>query len=363
MFSKKKKVSNSRPKPWITTGIRISCANKRRLYAIYRHSKELNFKLYYKKYCRTLITTINAAKRKYYDEIIEKSTNKNKSVWNIIKKLTNKRNTTNKITAMNVNNNIINDPTIIANAFNNFFSSAAVNLINRSSDDTFTVNPLHFPINNLTGPTFNLSLKPTTSHEINKTIQNMKLKDAHGYDEVSSRTLKISAAFILSPLTYIFNKSLYAGIFPERMKYSIIKPLYKKGSTSELGNYRPISLLTVFSKLLEKIIYKRLYLYLMEHNLLSCQQFGFRENRSTQTATYSLLNTILMALDKHEFVGGLFCDFHKAFDCVNHSILLEQLDYCGISGTAKKLLGSYLDGRYQRVELMVTVTVILVQLL
>ena len=170
------------------------------------------------------------------------------------KKLINKRNTTNRITAINVNNNIINDPTIIANAFNNFLSSAAVNVINRFSDDTFTVNPLHFPINNLTGPTFNLSLKPTTSHEINKTIQNMKLKDSHGYDAVSSRTLKISAAFILSPLTYIFNKSLYAGIFPERMKYSIIKPLYKKGSTSELGNYRPISLLTVFSKLLEKII-------------------------------------------------------------------------------------------------------------
>lgn len=96
------------------------------------------------------------------------------------KKLINKRNTTNRITAINVNNNIINDPTIIANAFNNFFSSAAVNLINKSSDDTFTVNPLHFPINNLTGPTFNLSLKPTTSHEINKTIQNMKLKDSHG---------------------------------------------------------------------------------------------------------------------------------------------------------------------------------------
>ena len=253
---------------------------------------------------------------------------------------------------MNVNNNIINDPTIIANTFNNFLSSAAVNLINKSSDDTFTVNPLHFPINNLTGPTFNLSLKPATSHEINKIIQTMKLKDSHGYNEVFSRTLKISAAFILSPLTYIFNKSLYAGIFPERMKYSIIKPLYKKGSTSELGNYRPISLLTVFSKLLEKIIYKRLYLYLMEHNLLSCQQFGFRENRSTQTATYSLLNTILMALNKNEFVGGLFCDFHKAFNCVSHSILLEKLDYYGISGTAKKLLGSYLDGRYQRVELM-----------
>jgi hypothetical protein len=87
------------------------------------------------------------------------------------------------------------------------------------------------------------------TYEINKIIQSLKTKDSHGYDEISSRILKISAPCILSPLTYIFNKVLYSGIFPDRMKFSIIQPLRKKGSTKEFENYRPISLLTVFSKI------------------------------------------------------------------------------------------------------------------
>ena len=93
------------------------------------------------------------------------------------------------------------------------------------------------------------------------------------------------------------------------MKYLVVKPLHKRGPTSELENYRPISLLSVFSKILEKIIYKRLYNYLAKYNLLSSEQFGFRERRSTCSATYALLNLILSSLDKNKFIGGLFCDF------------------------------------------------------
>ena len=100
-----------------------------------------------------------------------------------------------------------------------------------------------------------------------------------------------------------------------------------------------------------KIIYKRLYSYLTKYNLLSSEQFGFKERRSTCSATYALLNLILSSLDKNKFIGGLFCDFSKAFGCVNHGVLLDKLyDYC-ISGIANKLIQSYLTDRYQRVEL------------
>ena len=133
--------------------------------------------------------------------------------------------------------------------------------------------------------------------------------------------MKISAPYILSPLTYIFNKVLSSGIFPHRLKYSEVKPIFKKGSTTEFSNYRPISLLNSFSKIIEKIIYKRLYNHLQEQNILVNEQFGFREKLSTDLATYALLNTILIALDKKNLVGGLFCDLQKAFDCVNHDIL------------------------------------------
>jgi hypothetical protein len=101
------------------------------------------------------------------------------------------------------------------------------------------------------------------------------------------------------------------------MQFSIIKPLHKKGTTKEFENYRPISLVTVFSKILEKIIYKRLYSYLKKYNILSDEQFGFREKLSTCSATNALINSILIFLDKNKFVGGLFCDPHKDFECVN----------------------------------------------
>jgi len=130
------------------------------------------------------------------------------------------------------------------------------------------------------------------------------------------------------------------------MKFSIIKPLHKKWTTKEFENYRPISLLTVFSKILEKIIYKRLYSYLENYNILSDEQLGYKEKLSTCSA-----NSILISFDKNKFVGGLFCDLHKAFDCVNHEILLVKLEFYGISGISNKLIRSYLNDRYQSVEI------------
>jgi len=127
------------------------------------------------------------------------------------------------------------------------------------------------------------------------------------------------------------------------MKFSIIKLLHKKGTTKEFENYRPISLLTVFSKILEKIIYKRLYFYLENYNILSDEQFGFREKLSTCSATNALINSILISLDKNKFVGGLFCDLHKAYDSVNHAILLATLEFYGISGISNKLIRPLLE--------------------
>jgi hypothetical protein len=194
-----------------------------------------------------------------------------------------------------------------------------------------------------------LELKHTTTHEINNIIQSLSTKDSRGYDEISSRILKISATFIISPLTFIFNRILTTGVFPERLKFSEVTPLFKKGSKTDLSNYRPISLLPVFLKLIEKIIYKRLYSYLMEHNLLVDEQFGFREQISTDSAIFDLLNSVLFSLDNKHFVGGLFCDLQKAFDCVNHRVLLEKLEFYGITGLENKLFKSYLSNRFQRV--------------
>jgi len=187
--------------------------------------------------------------------------------------------------------------------------------------------------------------------EVNKIINSIKCKDSAGYDEISSRILKKSAPYIIPPLIFICNKILSTGIFPERLKFAEVKPLLKKGDPTNCSNYRPISILTSFSKVIEKIIYKRLYYYLIDNKILVKEQMGFQEKLSTDTATYAFLNTVLSSLDSKNYAGGLFCDLEKTFDCVNHDILLAKMKFCGVTGIAHNLIRSYLTNRYQRTKI------------
>jgi hypothetical protein len=127
--------------------------------------------------------------------------------------------------------------------------------------------------------------------------------------------------------------------------------MYKKGSKVIISNYRPISILTSFSKIFEKLIYTRLYDHISTNTLITNDQHGFRSTTSTQTASYALLNKILTGMNNNCIVGGFFCDLEKTFNCVNHKILLEKLEICGITGKFHTLIASYLSGRYQKVVL------------
>ena len=196
-----------------------------------------------------------------------------------------------------------------------------------------------------------INFKNTSSEEIENIIRSLRSKESCGYEEISTKILKISAPFISSPLTHIFNRAMFTGIFPARMKYALVKPLFKKGEKK--GCKLQTNLLTVvFLKVLEKLIYSRIMKHVVDNNILTLEQYGFRPSSSTELALFNFINHILEELQKKKnIVGGIFLDLQKAFDCANHEILLNKLISYGITGTTFKLIKTYLQNRYQRVVL------------
>lgn len=156
---------------------------------------------------------------------------------------------------------------------------------------------------------------------------------------------------IIEPFTYICNLSFTSGIFPDCMKIAKVIPLFKKGNKSEFSNYRPISLLPQFSKILEKLFAIRLNKFLNEFKILSNSQYGFRPNHSTATAIMELTEEITNAIDKKHYLVSIFVDLQKAFDTLDHKILLHKLYKYGIRGVAHQWVTSYLKNRSQFVEI------------
>jgi len=249
------------------------------LFRLVRDSNNPALKRYYKTYSRILAKVIKEAKRLSYNSRILKSNNKVKTTWNIINDLLGKQRSTNSILKLSTEGSLLTNPNDIAEAFNMYFSSIISirnknNLDNPRNNTTSTYSYLDLGNGNRYSP---MVFKSFSTQEIIPIIKSLKAKDPFGYDEVSSKLLKISAGYISSPLTYICNKAISIGIFPDRLKYSIIKPMYKKGDRSDPAKYRPISMLTSFSKVLEKALYKRLTEHIHNNNILNEHQFGFRK--------------------------------------------------------------------------------------
>jgi hypothetical protein len=176
--------------------------------------------------------------------------------------------------------------------------------------------PIHYMLQSFKSPFPNTELKLLLTREVQNTIKSLKLKNFHGYDEISTKLLKISSPFIISPLTHICNKSLSSEIFPEHLKYSEIKPLYKKRDKLNISNYRPISILTSFSKVLTKAMHIQLFEHRSKNSILAEGQFGFSTKSTTNDAIYKLTKEILKALNIKLMVGGMFCDMENAFNCI-----------------------------------------------
>jgi hypothetical protein len=168
-----------------------------------------------------------------------------------------------------------------------------------------------------------------------------------GPDEISAKLLKENCYIFCEPLQYIYNLSLCTGVVPQKLKFAKVIPVFKQGDSTSASNYRPISLLSIFNKMLEKLVHRRLYSFFDKYNVLYKYQFGFRKNHSTSLAVLEVIDTCYKNLDNNNKILGIYFDLSKAFDTVDHTILLSKLFHYGIRGTMHDWLTSYLSNRMQ----------------
>ena len=137
--------------------------------------------------------------------------------------------------------------------------------------------------------------------------------------------VQLCKKIISNPLKLIFNQAIATGEYPDKLKIAKVLPIHKNGATNILSNYRPISVLSVLNKIFEKLLYKRLYKFLNKHKVLYKYQFGFRQGHSTSHALIEIMDSVKSSIDNDEYVCGIFLDLSKAFDTVNHEILLKKI--------------------------------------
>ena len=187
------------------------------------------------------------------------------------------------------------------------------------------------------------------SNEVLDIINSLENKST-GPSSIPLRMLSIIPDLIILPLAHIIKMSIVTGVYPDLLKIVKVIPIHKGGSSQDINNYRPISLLSIFHKIMEKMIHKKLYNFLEEHNILYHNQHGFRKNNSTIHALMQITERIKTSIDSGKFGCGIFIDLRKAFDTVNHNVLLTKLEHYGIRDSMLKWFQSYLSGRKQFVS-------------
>ena len=297
----------------------------------------------YKNFRNKNTALLRITEKQYYQEQIIENKNNLRKTWVIIKQVINKNKNFKICDKFTSGKNTITDPKTITNTFNNYFANVGATLASKIPDQGVDFSVYMPPANGCS-----LFLTPASENEVKRVIANLN-DGSPGKDGVTTKTLKTVSDAVATPITHLANLKLTQGLFSQDLKNALVCPIYKAKDPKVFSNYRPISLLSIFSKILERLMYDRLLEFLNKHKILNKFQFGFRNMHSTFMALITLLDNLRNALDIGNCAVGIFLDFQKAFDTVNHNILLGKLNCYGIRGIALDWFSSYLTNRSQTV--------------
>lgn len=339
-------------KPWISPGLLRCIRNRDKLYKKYKKNPgNLTHKLIYTRYRTFCNNLLKKVKREYHQTEFQKVRGNPKKAWSMINKIAN---INKKPSSANNLLKIHDDPSLSVDSVNTYFASIGEILASKIpspiklNTSNYTSNPAQF-----TGkpcpPSNSMVLYTVEYDEILHVIHSLKDNCALGWDGISTSIIKATRKVLTPILCHIFNLSFTTGVFPQIFKKALVHPIFKSGDRDSVSNYRPISVLTVMSKVFEKIINKRLVQFLNQNKILSENQFGFRSGRSTDEAVLKLSETVIENFDNKLRTIGIFLDLSKAFDTVSIPILLSKLECAGIRGVVQDLFCSYLSHRTQQV--------------
>ena len=337
----------SKKAPWITNDIKnlMNTREKFKRKAILTNNENdwLNFRLTRNK----VNVKLRNAKKDYYSPKIAGQKFNPKKAWKSINSLLGRENKPTVVNELTVGNNNLTCPEDIAEGFNEYFSNIGPKLSSKIDSSNY-----NFETYIKSAKSEFAAFQPLTVSQISHLLHGLSGNKATGIDTISCKIIKLAAPAVISDsLTLICNQAITLSSFPDEWKIARVVPLYKNGQRYIPGNYRPISVLPAISKIMERILHDQLYNYLTKFDLFSDTQFGFRKFHSTASALLDCTNDWYINLDRKMFNLVVLIDLKKAFDTVDHQILLSKLELYGIKGQALNLLKSYLTNRKQKCQI------------
>ena len=344
-----------RREPWLTASL-SKCIekNKKNYCRALRNNNNPNIRTHYLAYNKILRKSLKLAKQEFHREKCREFQHNTKKLWRLINKISGRINDkSSTIDCITIDGVKQYQGSIIANSLASYFANVGQKFAEKIPKSNISVKSYLEALQNNTQTLF---FNPCSVEEVCSLVRELPAKRSSGFDDVSNILLKELIPYLCEPLCILINRSLENGIFPDLMKLAEVVPLYKGKAHDQETNYRPISLLTTMSKVMEKVVYKRVYEFLTRTGQICDTQYGFRSKHSCEHAIAQLVGTVLKNLENKRTTISVMLDLSKAFDTIEHSIMIQKLELYGVRGVCFEWFKSYLEQRQLRVKCRVTST-------